>query len=599
MIGLVLLQALTVLAQDSIESEAVRQEGYYFTNPLLDCEPKLTYIPPFKQELSALVNKHLEDGSAKRISVYFRQLNNGYSFGVNENSRYTPASLLKVANAMYVMKVAESNPTVLEDTIKFQKRLDGPDSESKLVLGKSYMVKNLIYHMLVHSDNEAKSLLQLHFNNGGMWKEVFADLGIPIKVGAAFNNVISPKTYSILFRVLYNASYLNKKSSQILLKILSRTTFQAGIVSGIDDSQINIANKFGFRKLKGRCQLHESAIIYLAGNPYLVSIMTEGENEENLYSILRGISALVYRSCKTELLNNPDSKAPESLIHPLLDCSSDIEMLQPFKKQVNVAVEKLKSTGQATDVSVYFKHLTTGQGFIINGDTKYTPASTMKVPHMMTILKGAEGDPTAMDFKLSFGHEVSTNLQNIQDEAILIGKEYSVWELVERMIVYSDNLSADLLSENILNINDMWSKLLNDLGLRRVLTEESSTHLITIKELSVFFRVLYNATYLNRENSEIALKLLTKSNFQDGIRAGVKDDNVIVASKFGERSFDTPGKSFGIKELHDIGIVYLEGNPYILCVMTRGYDFNKQAQAISIISETIFNEMETQFPPED
>ena len=139
----------------------------------------------------------------------------------------------------------------------------------------------------------------------------------------------------------------------------------------------------------------------------------------------------------------------------------------------------------------------------------------------------------------------------------------------------SDNVAADLLAENILNVNEMWSALFKELGLSQVLAEKGVAQKLTVNELSLFFRVLYNATYLNRENSELALSLLTRTRFQKGIRAGIEDQNVVVASKFGERSYDGPDRPKDDKELHDIGIVYLEENPYILCVMTKGTDFDQ------------------------
>jgi len=596
---LVLFQVLIVHAQDLIESEAVRQEGYYFTNPLLDCEPKLTYIPPFKKDLSELVDRFIREKSASRISVYFRQLNNGYSFGVNENMKYNPASLLKVGDAIYIMKQAEQDPELLEEEIVFEQKLGDSQAETELVIGKAYRIKDLIYYSLVHSDNEAKNYLQKRFNNKQMWKDVFTDIGIPIKTGAAFPNILSPKTYSKLFRVLYNSSYLNRKNSQILLKILSQTTFKDGIISGIDNSQVKVANKFGFRNLKDGFQLHESAIVYLNRNPYLLTVMTEGESNDDLYLILKHISQLVYTNCMADTQSSAvagkDAGAP-SMIHPLLDCSTDIEMLTPFKKKVVNAAAKLKSQGSASSISVYFKHLTTGHGFSIEADTKFSPASTMKVAHMMTILRASEGSADALDHVLSFDHDMYSRYQNIQDEMITPGEDYTVWELVKRMIIYSDNLAADLLAENILNVNEMWSALFKELGLLHVLAEKGVAQQLTVKELSLFFRVLYNATYLNRENSELALSLLTRTRFQKGIRAGVSDKNVVVASKFGERSFDGPGRSTENKELHDIGIVYLEENPYILCVMTKGTDFDKQAEAIANISEIVFKEMKDQFP---
>ena len=75
--------------------------------------------------------------------------------------------------------------------------------------------------------------------------------------------------------------------------------------------------------------------------------------------------------------------------------------------------------------------------------------------------------------------------------------------------------------------------------------------------------------------SEKALGLLQKSEFHKGLVAGVPS-GTIVAHKFGERD----GLTIGEKQLHDCGIIYYPGNPYLLCVMTRGDNFDELAGVV-------------------
>ena len=67
-------------------------------NPLLDLEPTLDYseLRPFKHRIEQFIASTLRSDSVRHISVYFRDLNNGPLFGINEKERFTPASLLKV-----------------------------------------------------------------------------------------------------------------------------------------------------------------------------------------------------------------------------------------------------------------------------------------------------------------------------------------------------------------------------------------------------------------------------------------------------------------------------------------------------------------------
>lgn len=97
--------------------------------------------------------------------------------------------------------------------------------------------------------------------------------------------------------------------------------------------------------------------------------------------------------------------------------------------------------------------------------------------------------------------------------------------------------------------------------------------------------MLYNSTYLPRESSQEILTFLSHSSFTAGLVAGVPDTTT-VAHKFGERAID-PGQN--ISQLHDCGIVYVPRQPYILCVMTQGYDYDELAKVIAEVSRRTYD----------
>ena len=75
---------------------------------------------------------------------------------------------------------------------------------------------------------------------------------------------------------------------------------------------------------------------------------------------------------------------------------------------------------------------------------------------------------------------------------------------------------------------------------------------------------------------------LAQSDFNDGLRRGVPS-SIAVAHKFGERFLES-----GERHLHDCGIIYHPTNPYLLCVMTRGTDFDALSALIGDISKEVF-----------
>ena len=106
---------------------------------------------------------------------------------------------------------------------------------------------------------------------------------------------------------------------------------------------------------------------------------------------------------------------------------------------------------------------------------------------------------------------------------------------------------------------------------------------MNVKEYSSFFRVLYNSSYINKESSEFALELLAESKFTEGIKSGVPK-NIVVSHKFGEQI-----NKNSLLQLHDCGIVYAPKKPYILCVMTRGNNFDELADIIKNISKITYD----------
>jgi beta-lactamase class A len=112
---------------------------------------------------------------------------------------------------------------------------------------------------------------------------------------------------------------------------------------------------------------------------------------------------------------------------------------------------------------------------------------------------------------------------------------------------------------------------------------------MTVKDYSAFFRILYNASYLSQSMSEKALGLLTQVKFDKGL-LGQLPKKTIVAHKFGERIYTDDNE----RQLHDCGIVYHPTDPYLLCVMTRGHDYDTLASVISSLSKIVWDEMQKQ-----
>lgn len=244
-------------------------------------------------------------------------------------------------------------------------------------------------------------------------------------------------------------------------------------------------------------------------------------------------------------------------------------------------------SGNLFAASVIFRDVSISDGFSINPTEQYSPASLLKVPLMTAYFKAAQHNPSILNVRLIYSGTTDANLQEHFPSIVSLkpGTSYTVEELIEHMVRYSDNNAAELLTNYLNNssVGGTYATLFGDLGVQSIdLTDD----FITIQAYTLFFRVLYNATYLDRDNSEKAMEILTKTDFTQGITSGVASTTP-VAHKFGEFTLQTQSGSILKQELHDCGYIYAPAHTYLLCIMTKGRDFSELQKIVSGISRLV------------
>lgn len=291
------------------EQSALRQGGFTFINPLLECEnnPELSAskeLKPFRFRINELVEHALEAGTAETISVYFRDLNNGHSFGINETDKFSPTSLLKIPVMIAYLKRAESNQLFLKKRLTFNSGEEPAQARTikplrTIARGKSYTIDNLIYRMVSSDDANAFQVLYASLPPEEL-KKVFTDLSVDYDP-AVQDNVLSLRDYAAFLRVLYNASYLNREQSEKALRLLSNSIFREGIIAGTPPG-VEVASKSGERTIRmideeqerDVTQLHDFGIVYFPKHPYLLGVMTRGKDTKELGKVIRDISHEIY-----------------------------------------------------------------------------------------------------------------------------------------------------------------------------------------------------------------------------------------------------------------------------------------------------------------
>jgi beta-lactamase class A len=278
--------------------------------------------------------------------------------------------------------------------------------------------------------------------------------------------------------------------------------------------------------------------------------------------------------------------------NPLLECEVGRDAIaskkEDFTPELTKFVSGIKQKLNISGMSIYFRDLNNGPVIGIEHTDEFAPASLLKVPVLISYLKWSEDNPGVLDEQITFEKEV--NVGYVQQFAPIVplevGKTYTARELLEHMAKYSDNQALVLLYKRL--PKSYQAELYTLLGVDPKLITDP-TEKLTIRQYSIFFRILFNASFLSRTNSEYALKLLSESSFEQGIKKGVPLD-IAVSHKFGERK--TAGD---LQQFHDCGIVYYPKHPYLLCVMTRGQDVTKLIDSIYKTSEFVYEKIDSQY----
>ena len=278
------------------------------------------------------------------------------------------------------------------------------------------------------------------------------------------------------------------------------------------------------------------------------------------------------------------------LTKPILfidNASTDFQELAPLKEKIGDFIEESKVNGSLTKAGVYFRELDTGKWTGVDEDDLYIPSSMLKVAILMVYLNLAQSDPQLISKPL-FYNESNLGHPYYPPAQILKPGNYSVQELLSRMIIDSDNAATLALKDPV--DKDLYD-LLVKIGLP--IPPKDLKDFMSPASFSFLFRSLYSSTYLPPYLSEQALKLLTQTSFKVGLVAGVPR-GVLVSHKFGEHTENYPSTTKpSERELHDCGIIYYPKNPYLLCVMTKGGDFSKLEKVISGLSALTYKYVDT------
>lgn len=259
----------------------------------------------------------------------------------------------------------------------------------------------------------------------------------------------------------------------------------------------------------------------------------------------------------------------------------------PSPEKQKVLWQKLESTIHDVDdhldgvIGVAVEDLTTGNQFFLHENEIFAQASSIKITVLANLyLQAQQGK-----LKLTDLYTVQSS-DLVADSDIMGGltpgvTRVTLRDLATMMVAVSDNSAANVLIDRVgmANVNAMLDSLgLAHTRLRRKMMDveaarQGRENISTPREMMTLLEAIYRGKLLDKESTADFFKVLS-TNKDSWIPRDLPAD-VKIANK--------PGSLEAVR--NDSGIVFVEGRPYVICVMTAFLANERDGeQAISKIS---------------
>ncbi len=272
--------------------------------------------------------------------------------------------------------------------------------------------------------------------------------------------------------------------------------------------------------------------------------------------------------------------------------------IAPSRDSLAQRIQSRIAQEPGAQVGLAYIDLASEDTLFLNADSSFHAASTMKVPVMIELFRGASRGSFAMHQRLllvnRFASIVDGSLYALDSSSDgdttlyrRVGDRISIDTLMRLMITRSSNLATNTLitlvgAENV-------NRTMRTLGANRMLVlrgvedgkafDRGLINTTTARDLAITLRAIEEGKAASPAATREMLGLLLAQEFNEKIPAGLPK-GTRVAHKTGEITAVS----------HDAAIVYPPGRkPYVLVVLTRGItDGSKSSRLIADLSEIIY-----------
>lgn len=222
---------------------------------------------------------------------------------------------------------------------------------------------------------------------------------------------------------------------------------------------------------------------------------------------------------------------------------------------------------------VHVIDLTTGETTSVNADQAFAAASTFKVPMAMYVLDLVNQGQTSLDEPLTYRPEDWEEGTGLIQLDLVEGDCYTVSELLDLMLIESDNIATNMLLRRFGESNAF--SYMVQLG-GTVTHLDSGRRATTPREMAQYLAQAFRTAEAGDSLYRTLIDRLMHTAFPDRIAAGVPE-GVPVAHKIGT----VPGM------VHDVGVVLLPDRPFVLAIFSVDVDEAEAAVRLAEITRLV------------
>ena len=208
--------------------------------------------------------------------------------------------------------------------------------------------------------------------------------------------------------------------------------------------------------------------------------------------------------------------------------------------------------------AIFVKNLKGDERFYLNEKEEFGSASLYKLEVLVEVFSKRETGEIKFEDTLKINLDIDGNIVGKDSDNISQTLNYSIGELLERMIIFSDNLSGQTLGEYF-----GWEKIVKtvaEIGLKN--TKLTSPPKTTAADMVTLLEGLYRGKIISKEASSTMIDLLLRQEINNKLPSKLPT-GVKIAQKTGE--LDNLN--------HDVGIVFGPKTDYLIVVLVKDVPF--------------------------